>query len=290
MPLQRTYNPKLAESVWWNLLLLTIGSAFYALGIQAVALPHNFVAGGVMGISMLIYYFTDIMAVPVWYFLLSAPIMVFGWFCVGRVFLLYSVYATACTSLWGLLFTFTIDVENQLYAAVLTSVCTGIGTGIMLRSFGSGGGTDIIAIAIRERWNISVGTFSFLFNLVVFSLAATRLDLDIIIASTIMLFINSNMTEYALRVFSQRKMVFIISEHGEQICEAINLMRQYGVTLVRGKGAYSGNNKEILLTVTSNVYLKQLETIVFSIDERALFIVENTFYVSGGQFSRKIYK
>ncbi len=290
MPLQRTYNPKLAESVWWNLFLLTIGSAFYALGIQAVALPHNFVAGGVMGISMLTWYFTDLLSVPIWYFAISIPIFIFGWFFVGRVFLLYSLYATVLTSLWGMLITFTIQVDNQFYAAVFGGALTGIGSGIMLRSFGSGGGTDIIAIAIREKWNVSVGTFSFLFNLTVFSLASTRLDLDIVIASVIMLFLNSNMTEYALRVFSQRKMVFIISDHGEQICEAINVLRQYGVTLIRGKGAYSGNNKEILLTVTSNVYLKQLETVVFSIDEKALFIVENTFYVSGGQFARKIYK
>ncbi len=290
MPLQRTYNPKLAESVWWNLFLLTIGSAFYALGIQTVALPHQFVAGGVMGISMLSWYFTDFLSVPIWYFVISIPIFVFGWFFVGRVFLLYSLYATILTTLWGMLFTFTIQVDNQFYAAVFGGALTGVGSGIMLRSFGSGGGTDIIAIAIREKWNVSVGTFSFLFNLTVFSLASIRLDLDLVIASVIMLFLNSNMTEYALRVFSQRKMVFIISDHGEQICEAINVLRQYGVTLIRGKGAYSGNNKEILLTVTSNVYLKQLENVVFSIDEKALFIVENTFYVSGGQFARKIYK
>ncbi len=290
MPLQRTYNPKLAESVWWNLFLLTVGSFFYALGIQTVALSHNFVAGGVMGLSMLTWYATDFMSVPIWYFIISAPVFVFGWFFVGRVFLLYSLYATACTSVLSMLLTFTIPVDNQLYAAIFAGTLTGVGSGIMLRSFGSSGGTDIIAVAIRERWNVSVGTFSFLFNLCVFSMAATRLDLDIVIASTIMLFINATMTDYGLRVFSQRKTVFIISDHGEQICEAINLLRQYGVTLVRGKGAYSGNNKEILITVTSNVYLKQLENVVFSIDEKALFIVENTFYVSGGQFSRKIYK
>ncbi len=290
MPLQRTYNPRLAESVWWNLLLLTIGSGFYAMGIQTVAIPHNFVAGGVMGISMLSWYFTDFLTVPIWYFTISIPIFIFGWFCVGRVFLLYSLYGAVVTTVWGSLFTFTIPVDNQFYAAVFASVLTGTGSGIMLRSFGSAGGTDIIAVAMRERWNISVGTFSFTFNLVVFSLASIRLDLDLIIASAIMLFMNSTVLEYMLRVFSHRKTVFIITDRGEAMCEAINVMRQFGVTLVRGKGAYSGKDKEVLITVTSNVFLKQLENIVFSIDEKALFIVENTFYVSGGQFARKVYK
>ncbi len=290
MPLKRTYNPRLAESVWWNIFLLTVGSAFYALGVQAVALDHKFVTGGVMGIAMLTWYMTDFLTVPIWYFAICIPIFVFGWFFVGRKFLLYSVYATVCTSVFGMFMNFTIQVDNQLYAAVFAAVLTGTGSGIMLRSLGSGGGTDIIAVAMRERWNVSVGVFSFVFNAVVFSLAAFQLDFDLIIASTIMLFINSTVLEYTLRVFSHRKMVFIISDHGEQICEAINLLRRFGVTYLRGKGGYSGSDREILLTVTSNVYIKQLENIVFSIDEHAIFVVENTFYVSGGQFARKIYK
>ena len=59
------------------------------------------------------------------------------------------------------------------------------------------------------------------------------------------------------------------------------------VTLIRGKGAYSGGDREILLTVTNNVALKRLENLVFMVDPKALFVVENTFYVSGGQFSRR---
>ena len=290
MALRRIYNPKLAESVWWNIFLLTIGSIFYALGVQTVALPHQFVTGGVMGISMLGYYFTELLTVPIWYFTLSIPIFILGWFYVGRVFLLYSMYATICTTIWGMLFNFTIQIDEQIYAAVFAGVLMGAGSGIMLRSFGSGGGTDIIAVAIKERWNLSVGSFSFIVNLSIFALASIKMDLDIIIASTIMIFITSTVTDYALRVFSQRKMVLIISDHGEQVSEAILLLRQFGVTFIRGKGAYSGKDREILLTVTSNTYLKQLENVVFSIDENAIFIVENTFYVSGGQFSRKIYK
>lgn len=57
--------------------------------------------------------------------------------------------------------------------------------------------------------------------------------------------------------------------------------------LIRGKGAYSGGDREILLTVTNNVALKRLENLVFMVDPKALFVVENTFYVSGGQFSRR---
>ncbi len=291
MPLKNTYNPKVAESVWWNLLLLTLGSSIYVLGVQAVAVPQGFVSGGVIGISILTLYSTDLLSVPIWYAIYCIPICVVGWFFVGRVFLLYSVYAVICTSLVGELITFQIPVKDELYAAILAGVLMGAGGGTMLRSLGSSGGTDIIAVALRERWNISVGRFSFTFNICLFIGALfLKIPLDTIIASTIMIFINATVMESVLRMFNQRKLVIIISSQGERVSEAIMLSQQFGITLMRGKGAYLGNDKEILLTVTNNMALKQLESIVFNVDDRALFIVENTFYVSGGQFARKIYR
>ncbi len=291
MPLKNTYNPKVAEAVWWNLLLLTVGSAIYAVGVQAVAVPHGFVSGGVVGMSMITLYSTGLLSVPIWYAIYCIPVCIVGWFFVGRIFLLYSIYAVAATSLFGALVTFEIPVQDPLHAAVLAGVLMGAGGGTMLRSLGSAGGTDIIAVALRERWNISVGRFSFTFNICLFIGALLMgIAIDTIIASTIMIFINANVLEAVLRMFNQRKMVIIISSEGERLCEAIMVSQQFGVTLMRGKGGYLGNDKEVLLTVTNNMALKQLESIVFNIDEHAIFIVENTFYVSGGQFARKIYK
>ena len=112
------------------------------------------------------------------------------------------------------------------------------------------------------------------------------MHLDLIVASMLMMFISANTLEYVLGLFNRRKLVMIISDHGDEISEAILVTERFGATLMRGKGAYSGSDREILLTVTNNVALKRLENLVFSIDPRALFIVENTFYVSGGQFAR----
>ncbi len=290
MVLKSTYNRKLAEAVWWNLLLITIGSSLFTIGIQALAVPQGLLSGGVMGISMLIWYNTNLLTVPILYFSLCIPIAIFGWFFVGRVFLFYSLYAVACTTIFGSVINFEIPIENELYAAILAGIINGAGGGMMLRSLGSAGGTDVIAIVIRERWNIAVGKTNFIINACIFSFGALTIKIDTIIVSTIMVFIASNTLEYVLRLFNQRKMVMIISDHAEVVCEALLLTHQFGATLVRGKGGYSGSDRDIILTVTNNMALKQLEHLVFNIDEHAIFIVENTFYVSGGQFSRKIYK
>lgn len=283
----QSYNKALAESVVWNLLWLTLGSVLMAICIQRVAAPHGFLSGGVMGVGLLVNYWTGTLTPLVWYSMLCVPVYALGWFCVGKRFLLYTAYGTLCTTLFSFFITFEIPITNEVYATVVGGVLHGAACGIMLRTLGSSGGTDVVAVLLKERWNVPIGQFNFLFNSLLFLTAASHMALDLIVASMLMMFISASTLEYVLGLFNRRKLVMIISDHGEEISEAILVTERFGATLVRGKGAYSGSDREILLTVTNNVALKRLENLVFSIDPRALFIVENTFYVSGGQFARR---
>lgn len=290
--LKSTFNRRRAESVWWNLLWLTVGGILNAVCLQCISPAHGFLSSGVMGMALLANYWTSLFDASTWYILLSAPIFVWGWFFVSRRFLFYTAYGTVVTSAAGkilLLMNFTIPLQNEIYAAVLGGVMFGAGSGVMLRTLGSSGSIDIISVAMKQRWNIAIGQCTFLFNVVLFATAfSTGTPLDKIMASLIMMFISASVLEYVLGLFNRRKLVFIISDHGEEISEAILVSERFGVTVMRGKGAYSGTDREILLTVTNNVALKRLENLVDSIDPNALFIVDNAFYVSGGQFSHQI--
>lgn len=283
----QSYNKALAESVVWNLLWLTLGAVLMAICIQSVAAPHGFLSGGIMGLGLLVNYWTGTLTPLVWYAMLCVPVYVLGWFCVGKRFLLYTAYGTLCTTLFSFFITFNIPITNEIYATVVGGVLHGAACGVMLRTLGSSGGTDVVAVLLKERWSVPIGQFNFLFNSLLFLTAASHMSLDLIVASMLMMFISASTLEYVLGLFNRRKLVMIISDHGEEISEAILVTERFGATLMRGKGAYSGSDREILLTVTNNVALKRLENLVFSIDPRALFIVENTFYVSGGQFARR---
>lgn len=283
------YNRKLANSIPWNLLLLTVGATLMTICVQCVAAPHDFLAGGIMGLSLLLTYIWHGMPPLVLYAALCVPVYIAGWFLAGRRFLLYTIYGTFITVAMSYFINFEIPIENEIYAAIVGGVLHGAGCGMMLHTLGSSGGTDIIAILLKQRWNIPIGQFNFLFNAALFLCGAFRLSLDMIVASMIMVFISSHTLEYVLGMFNRRKLVLIISDRGEEIGEAILASEKFGVTLLRGKGAYSGTDREILLTVTNNVALRRLETLVCSIDPNALFVVENTFYVSGGQFARQNY-
>ncbi len=280
---------QLFQSVPWNLFLLTLGPLFFSIGAKAIAAPHGFLTGGLFGSGLLIWYASGALSPAIWYLLFNLPMFLLAWFHVGRSFFFYSLYATLMTGIFSQLITFEIPITGGIHAAVAAGVLCGAGSGISLRSMGSGGGLDILGIILNRRFNIGVGRFGFTFNALLFLTSLTTISMDLFIASILQIFIATNAMEYVLRMFSQRKMVFIISERGEEISEAIISEGFAGATVLRGKGGYSGGDREILLTVTNILILRRLEALVFEIDERALFVVENTFYVTGASFKRQVF-
>ncbi|MEG6551353.1 YitT family protein [Desulfocurvibacter africanus] len=277
-------------SVWWNLLLIIVGSAVQAFGLKAIAVQHGFVASGVFGAGMLINYATGWLTPGIFYFLLNLPLFVVGWLFVSRRFLWYSAFAMAViTGLYEVMPS-SSGIQDQLHAAVASGALVGMGAGLVLRSLGSNGGLDVIAVLLFQRYNIGIGKLYFAYNLILFAFALTALPVDLVIASLIMVFITSVGVEYVLSMFSQRKSVFIVSDKNREIARDIMDKLRQGATYIKGYGAYSGREKDILMTVVNNVQLKKLEEIVFTNDDHALFIVENTFNVLGASFSkRKIY-
>lgn len=274
-------------SVLWNLLLITAGSCIFAISLKGLATPHQFVPGGVFGSASLIYYQTGWLDPGTLNLLLNVPIFLFGYLKISKRFVLYSLYATVLTSVLYTFVDITIPIHNQLYAAVAAGALSGFGAGIILRSVGSGGGMDIIAIYLLQKYNIGVGKTSFAFNLILYMLTATYMNPDIVVASMIMVFITAATIEYTLSLFNQRKVVFIISQDTEAIAKRIMGEMHRGATVLKGYGAYTGAERNVLMTVINNIQLKKLEEIVFTTDAGAMFIVENTFSVLGTGFGQR---
>ena len=278
---------KLSMHPLWNLWLLTAGAAFIAYGVQAVASQHGFLTGGALGLGLLIQYRTGLLSAPVWNLLINLPLLLFNWYHVSKRFVLYTLYGTFAIFAWGQVMNHvSAPVQNSLYAAILTGVLVGTGSGIMLRSLGSSGGTDLVGVYLNQKWNIPVGRVSLAFNAVLFLGSISTISLDLVMVSLIEVFIAANTTDYVVRLFNQRKMVFIVTGKGQEICNAI-LDNAGRATILPAYGGYSHEPKEVVMTITNNFALRYLEDMVYSIDPHALFAVENTFYVTGSQYPRK---
>jgi len=277
-------------SVWWNCLVIIIGSFIFAFGLKAIAVPHGFVPGGLFGFASLFYYLTGLYSPGIWFILLSIPLVILGFFFISKRFMYYTFVATIVLTVAYEFISYETAIQNQFYAALASGLLCGIGAGIVLKTLGSNGGIDIVAIILYQKFNIGLGKSYMFFNLIIFSISFVFFNPDIVIASLILVFLTSVSLEYVLSAFNQRKVVFIISDFSDYISDQI--IKNLGVssTFINGYGAYMRQPKNVLMTVINNVQLKRLEEIVFTEDDKALFIVENTFNVIGSTFSkRKIY-
>ncbi len=277
-------------SIVWNLLLLTTGSIIYVIGINAVVIHHNFITGGLYGLVLMIYYNTGTLSPGIWYLMLNTPLLIMGWIFVSKRFLLYSVYCVVVITLASELLTIDFGLNKQIYAAIAGGVLSGTGSGLILRSIGSSGGLDIVAVILSQKFNIGVGKTFMIFNGFLFSLVISQYGADIFIASLILTFVSTRVIDYVLTLSNQRKIVYIITDKSQEISQDILNRLKLGATFLQARGAYSGKDKQILMTITNNILLKRLEEAVFNIDEQALFIVEKSYDVIGSNFrKRKIY-
>jgi uncharacterized membrane-anchored protein YitT (DUF2179 family) len=274
----------------WNLFLIFTGALVFAVGVKAVALPHEFISGGMSGLSLLVYYGTKWLSPGIWYFIINVPIFLVGWVFISRRFFLYSIFGMLTLS-WAIdQIQFTIPVHDPMLAAIAGGTIIGAGAGITLHSLGSSGGNDVIAVLLNQKFNIRMGTFFFGFNLLLFSFSLGILDVDRVLYSLVMSFVTAQMLDYVLTFFNQRKIAFIISDASEQIAAAINERLRRGGTFLYGRGTYTRKHRKIVMTVLNNFELKRLEEMVFDIDPEAFVIIERTYNVLGRGFShRKVY-
>lgn len=278
------------NTLGWNLALISLGSFLFAIGLKAIVIPHKMITGGISGAGLLVFYWTGLLSPGIWYFLINLPIFILGWIMVSRRFFFYSLYGMLVLSAAIDMVSFQFPIQDTFLAMLAGGVILGAGSGVILHSLGSAGGTDIIAIILHQRLNLRMGSFYFAFNLILFASSLSIIRIDLLLYSLAMSFVTSRVLDSVLTLFNQRKLVFIISDQATAIGKAINERLRRGATLLEGVGSYTGKKRRMVLTVVHNIQLKRLEETVFSLDPDAFVIMENTYNVMGKGFSkRKIY-
>ncbi|MGL4722625.1 MAG: YitT family protein [Desulfovibrionaceae bacterium] len=280
---------KLSSSKLWNLLLLTIGSFFTVTSVKALSMPNKFVPSGVFGTSVVINTVFPLIPPSIFYGIFNLLIFTLAFYLFGKHFLLYSLYGASISTLFLQTIHFQIPINDPLLVSIAAGVLSGTGAGILLHSKGSDGGLTIIGIMLYERFNISIGRFFFLYNILLFALSAFIYPLDNILYSVIMLYTLSTTMTAVQTLFNQNKFVIIISNHSGAIADALIYKLGQGVTFLNGEGAYSRESRKIIITAIPGLLVKKLEAVVLKTDPSAFIVIENTFDVVGASF-RKVNK
>jgi len=264
-----------------NLGLIAIGSVLCAVAINGILIPLSFLNAGFSGLALVIHYILPFLQVSWIYFVLNIPLFAIGWKYVGRRFFLYSLVGMIIFSgaiEWTHV---SIVVQDKILGALLAGIISGVGSGVILRSLGSAGGVDILAVIMLQRFSIRLGTTSLVFNSMLMVLGAVLFSIDIALYTLIYVFVTSYAINFVVTGLSQRKAIIIISQHWDQISKVIMGNLNRGVTVLKGQGGYSGKEEHVLYTVISFRELPRLKNLVRQLDPAAFVVVNDTLEVMG---------
>jgi uncharacterized membrane-anchored protein YitT (DUF2179 family) len=265
----------------FEVLVVIVGAALIAVSFNIFLIPHQLLSGGLSGMAMIVGYFTK-WNIGLVYFLSNLPVLIWGLIVVGRKFIILSMISVVFT-VWFMQL-IPLNPANlsldQTISAVFGGVLLGIGTGITLRIGGSSGGFDIIGFIVTRNRDFPLGTVLFVFNgAVVIVLGYFKQDWNLALYSMLSMYIVSRVMD-TIHIRHMKVTAFIITEHKDKLTQRLlNLPR--GVTLIKTEGAYSNQEKDMLMTVITRFELAEFKAIIKECDPKAFVNIVETTSVLG---------
>ena len=282
---------KLRFSPWEvaiNLLQIIAGSLLVAVSLNILLIPHGLLSGGVAGLALAFLY---LFKIPVYSSILLLNIPIFWWGAreINRQFLLYSLAGTlALTIFQATTYNLIEPLPVDLFlASIFGGGLSGVGLGLVFRGHGSTGGTDIIAVILKKKKNMSIGEVGFYANLLVITISLAFFPLDIVLYTVISMFVAGKMIDVTITGFNLNKSVMIISNMSEEIGGRIINEMHRGVTYFSGWGAFTRENKTIINCVANRFELAKLKHIISETDPNAFVYISDASEVLGKGFTRK---
>lgn len=254
-------------------LMVIVGSLIYSLGMNLFYINAKLLSGGVTGFAQLLNYQFGL-PISVMVIALNIPLFLIGWKFVSKKFFLYSLMGMGIFSLALEVFRgISIPYDSLLTSVGLGPILTGLGLGIIYRSGASTGGSDIIAKVIHKYFSINMATTGLAINAVIVMIASLIYGLDQAVITLIAMFISAKANSYVIDGVDHRRAITIITNKPKEVADGLMAGIARGVTVTKGYGAYSGEDRYVLYCVIAKTQLAPLKRIVKEADPHAFFTI-----------------
>jgi uncharacterized membrane-anchored protein YitT (DUF2179 family) len=263
----------------YSLVVIFLGSVLMGVAFNMFLLPHEILSGGVTGLAMIFSLMTPINA-GVWLIVLNVPIFVLGWMKLGKMFILYSIYSVAVTSISMLYIPVMKVTEDALLSSVFGGVLVGIGGGLIIRFYGSGGGFDVIGLLLTMKRDIPLGFLVFSLNSLVIFVSGFIFSWELAMYTMASIYITGLVVD-RIHTRHHKLSLMVVTSKGDAVKKQLleNLYR--GITVTDGEGAYSGNKVKVLYSVISRYELAYVRPLIKAIDPNAFVSISETMEVMG---------
>jgi len=271
-----------------NIVFILIGSAIFSFGLVHFNMQNNLAEGGFTGITLLLYFLFHIDP-SISNLVLNIPIFFIGWKMLGRTMFTYTIVGTVSLSVFLAIFQrFQIHMPLQhdlALAALFAGVFIGTGLGIIFKFGGTTGGVDIIARLINKHYQVAMGRTMFIFDACVITISLTYLNYKEAMYTLVAVFVAAKVIDFMQEGAYAAKGAMIISEKDDIIQKKITEEMERGVTILKGVGSYTKQERNVLYCIVPKNELVHLKSVVTSVDPHAFVSVSDVHDVLGEGFT-----
>ena len=271
-----------------NFSLLTISTLIMAVGIYFFKFANNFTFGGITGIAVLVAKFLPISASD-FSFVVNILLLIIGWIVLGKSFAEKTAYSTillsVSLSLLERIYPMSHPLTNEpLLELIFAILLPALGSAILFNIGASSGGTDVIAMILKKYTSVDIGKGLMISDLI-FTLAGFLVfNVKTGLYSLLGLIMRSALIDNFIESFNRSKYFHVVTSNATCICDFIQNDLQRGATIVNATGAFTGDDKYIILTVLSPSQAVKLRNFIKEHDPKAFLLVSNTSEIIGKVF------
>ena len=271
---------------------LIIGCFFLAFAFNVFYSSHNLVTGGISGISIVVNNLFGI-STSLFISIAYAILLILSFLILGKDMTKYSIIGSILYPIFvyltkdmGNLIQF--DVDNMLLIAIFGAIISGIGSGLTFKYGFSTGGGDIVCQIISKYFKISIGNSMKIFNFIIIIGSGFFLGNETyafqwenVMYAIIAVYISTLLTDKVLLGISNSKSFYIITEHETSIKNFLINELGRGVTVLEGRGGYTGDRKKVIMCVIPTKEYFLAKEGILEIDKNAIILINDVYQSEG---------
>jgi uncharacterized membrane-anchored protein YitT (DUF2179 family) len=274
-----------------SVLFVLIGVLSAGFGLKGFLMPNDFIDGGVTGISLLLNAKTDF-PLGLSIIILNIPFLLIGLKQIGKWFSVTSIIAISLLALAVAVIPYPVVTNDKLLVAVFGGFFLGLGVGLTIRGGGVIDGTEILAISLSRTSSLTVGDFILVFNVIIFSVAAWLLSVEVALYAILTYLAASKTVDFILEGVEEFTGVTIISHKNEEIGLFLRQQMGRGLTVYSGKKGFGKRGEtdvpnDILFTVVTRLEISRLTNEIEKIDPTAFVVMHSIRDTKGGMVKKK---
>ena len=280
---------KRKNDIFREYLMITAGTVIMALGVYFFKFPNHFSTGGVSGISIILAKCFPDYTPGLLVFVIDAFLLLLGLLFFGKGFGFRTAYSSLLFSgiTWGMEFICPMEApftSQPLLELIFAVTLPAIGSAILFNHEASSGGTDVIAMILRKYTHLDIGKALLCVDFLITVGACFAFGMETGLFSLLGLAMKSLIVDLVLESFNVHKCFQIITSRPVEIREFITEKLKRGATELAGEGAYTHENKTVIMTVVTRAQGVQLRQFARQVDPQAFMIITNSSEIIGKGF------